>query len=468
MLAAESFDSLYAAIEAANSGSGSNTIELSEDITLSAALPPITGEITIEGNGHRIDGELRHRLFDVNGGRLTINDLTLAWGFADNGGAMRLRNGAQVTVSNVNFDTNLATNGGAISMSTDNVSLVVERSSFVKNSADEYGDAIHAFRGTASITNSSFVKNKGSVAGGAIYAINRRVTVANSTFSENKSGAGGGAFDLIQGEFTFTHLTFVGNRSETGTGNAINRISGNVYLRNSILAKGAYGGSGDECEGRLQQNVGNLSRDGSCLVRPIKDALLGELTGSPAYYPLLDFSPAVDAADPQFCLETDQIGTPRPQGGGCDVGALESTIARPAQDPLIPPPPCPLSDQIIAANTDAPSGGCRAGNRADSISLDRDITLASTLPAITSDITIEGNGHTISGNKRFRIFDVDGGKLTVNNLTLTEGWTSAAGGAIEVQNFGQLIINNSHFINNFAYGGGAVALQYSKRAADDQ
>ena len=253
----------------------------------------------------------------------------------------------------------------------------------------------------------------------------------------------------------------MGNRSETGTGNAINRISGNVYLRNSILAKGAYGGSGDECEGRLQQNVGNLSRDGSCLVRPIKDALLGELTGSPAYYPLLDFSPAVDAADPQFCLETDQIGTPRPHGGGCDVGALESTIARPAQDPLIPPPPCPLSDQIIAANTDAPSGGCRAGNGANSISLDRDITLASKLPAITSDITIEGNGHTISGNKRFRIFDVDGGKLTVNNLTLTEGWTSAAGGAIEVQNFGQLIINNSHFINNFAYVGGAVALQYS-------
>ena len=171
-------------------------------------------------------------------------------------------------------------------MSNDNVSLVVDRSSFVKNKADEYGGAIHAFRGTASITNSSFVKNKGSVAGGAIYAINRKVTVANSTFSENKSGAGGGAFDLIQGEFTFTHLTFVGNRSETGTGNAINRISGNVYLRNSILAKGTYGGSGDECEGRLQQNVGNLSRDGSCLVRPIEDALLGELTGSPAYLPV--------------------------------------------------------------------------------------------------------------------------------------------------------------------------------------
>ena len=113
--------------------------------------------------------------------------------------------------------------------------------------------------------------------------------------------------DLVSGEFTFTHLTFVGNQSDTGTGNAISRISGNVYLRNSILADGKHG---DECEGKLQQNVGNLSRDGSCNMRTIGDALLGELTGSPAYYPLLDSSPALDAADPQYCLEADQSGTP--------------------------------------------------------------------------------------------------------------------------------------------------------------
>ena len=103
------------------------------------------------------------------------------------------------------------------------------------------------FRGEASITNSSFVRNRGPV-GGAIYAINRKVGVANSTFSENQSGAGGGALDLVAGEFTLTHLTFVGNKSDTGAGNAINRISGSVYLRNSILGDGDYG---DECEGGL-------------------------------------------------------------------------------------------------------------------------------------------------------------------------------------------------------------------------
>ena len=454
--AATDYDSLAAAIQAANSSSEVSIMTLTADITLSEALPAITGTITIEGNGHTIDGDGKYRIFDVSGGRLSVNSLTFTRGAAENGGAIRLRDGAKVTVTRSNFNLNEATNGGAISMVDDNVSLSVDGSGFVRNSVKDYGGAIHALRGEASITSSSFVKNKAPV-GGAIYASNRKVSVANSTFSENQSGAGGGALDLVSGEFTLTHLTFEGNRSGTGTGSAINRISGRVYLRNSILADGDHG---DECEGKLQQNVGNLSRDGSCLVTPVGDALLGELTGSPAYYPLLDDSPALDVADPQYCLETDQLGTPRPQGGGCDVGAIESTSARRAQQPVVPPPPCPLADRIIAANTDAPSGGCRAGSGADIITLDEDIRLWSGLPAITSDITIEGNGHTISGNKRFRIFNVDGGKLTVNNLTLTEGWTRGEGGAIEVQNAGQAIINNSQFSKNFARLGGAVALQY--------
>ena len=440
-------------------GTSHDIITLSEDITLREALPPITGTITIEGNGHTISGDFRHRIFDVVGGRLTVNGLTLTRGLAENGGAMQLRNGAKVTVTNATFNLNQATSGGAISMVDNDVNLVVDGSSFVKNLVTNYGGAIHALRGEASIRNSSFIQNRG-VVGGAIYAINRKVNVANSTFSENRSGAGGGALDLVSGEFTLTHLTFMGNRSDTGTGNSIKRISGNVYLRNSILADGDFG---DECEGILQQNVGNLSRDGSCSMQGLDDVRLGELTASPAYYRLLDDSPALDAADPQYCLDSDQLGTPRPQGGGCDVGAIESTTARPAQPPIEPPPPCLLANQIIAANTDAPSGGCRAGSGADVITLDEDIRLKSRLPAITSDITIEGNGHTISGSRRFRIFDVDGGTLKINNLRLTEGLTQANGGAIKVHNYGQATINNAHFSHHYASNGGAIYMEHPNR-----
>ena len=59
----------------------------------------------------------------------------------------------------------------------------------------------------------------------------------------------------------------------------------------------------------------------------MQDPMLGERVepedGSPAYFPLLADSRAIDAADDDYCPDTDQIGTARPQGAGCDVGAIE-------------------------------------------------------------------------------------------------------------------------------------------------
>ena len=68
--------------------------------------------------------------------------------------------------------------------------------------------------------------------------------------------------------------------------------------------------------------------------------------------------------------------------------------------------PAALADAIGAANNDAPTGGCQAGRGADLILLEADITLAAELPAITTNISIHGNGHTISGDEKFRIFQV--------------------------------------------------------------
>ena len=43
---------------------------------------------------------------------------------------------------------------------------------------------------------------------------------------------------------------------------------------------------------------------------------------TPTYVPGAS-SPAVDGADPAFCLDTEQRGYQRPFGAGCDVGAVE-------------------------------------------------------------------------------------------------------------------------------------------------
>ena len=54
------------------------------------------------------------------------------------------------------------------------------------------------------------------------------------------------------------------------------------------------------------------------------------LTGSPAYFPLMVDSPAVNAADQSVCTTADQIGTTRSQGPGCDIGAIEMIFAAPS------------------------------------------------------------------------------------------------------------------------------------------
>ena len=58
--------------------------------------------------------------------------------------------------------------------------------------------------------------------------------------------------------------------------------------------------------------------------------MLGDLVepevGSPAYLPFLEGSAAIDAAHPAYCRKTDQIGTERPQGGACDILAIEYVL----------------------------------------------------------------------------------------------------------------------------------------------
>ena len=282
--------------------------------------------------------------------------------------------------------------------------------------------------------------------------------IENSTFYNNSAKHDSGVLHAFGGNISLIHVTMVNNfltAPYSSSGNTITKQAfspgdSTVSLHNSIVA----GRGGEDCFGGVDHYSGNLSADGSCGFERSAAPRLGELTGSPAYLPLLDQSPAVDTADPEFCLETDQIGTARPQGGGCDIGAFESTTAMPGPTPT--PTICTLQDQIIAANTDRAYRSCPAGDGADTIYMVRDYVLSESLEEIKTDITIEGNGHTIDGNSRFGIFDVVGGKLTINNVTLTRGRGSRFGGAVSLQNGGTVIANDVRFIGNRASEGGAI------------
>ena len=378
------------------------------------------------------------------------------------GGAIRLMSNASASIDASVFTENISTYGGAISTASPGARLHVERSSFLFNHASYSGGAIGAVwmgGGISVVKSSSFVKNSAdNGGGGAIDAMKNQLEIANSTFSQNTAHNGGGLAIGEEATVTITHATFVDNTSKTGA-RAISKLGGQAYLRNSLISGD---GRGEDCVGVWDENIGNLSLDGSCADRPSDDARLGDINGSPAYYPLRDRSPAIDYADADYCLASDQRGSPRPQGGGCDIGAIEEAAAIAAEPTRVPPLVCTLAFQIIAANRDQAAGGCPAGSGVDTIVINKDIELYEPLPVITSHITIEGNGHSIDGDRQHRIFDVDGGKLTVRNLTMKHGRGSIEyGGAIRLQNGGRALVEASRFIDNQASYGGALFIGWT-------
>lgn len=382
-------------------------------------------------------------------------------GKAESGGAIRILGQSEVLISHSTLANNAAVYGGAVSQSGNHQTrLTVENSIFLNNRAEWHAGALEIVNGTVNIKNSSFQENHSDDYGGVISNAGSSTRIENSAFYNNSAKHDAGVVQVFGGDISLVHVTMVKDfltnpyspSGKTITKQALSPSGGKISLRNSIID----GRGGEECFGGVDQYSGNLSRDGSCGNERSPAPRLGKLTGSPAYLPLLDQSPAVDNADPEFCLETDQIGTARPQGGGCDIGAIESTTAAPA--PTATPSICTLQDQIIAANSDRAYKSCPAGKGADTIYMVRDYALSEPLADIKTNITIEGNGHTIDGNSRFRIFDVDGGRLTLNNMTLTRGK-----GAVRVLNGGQLIANDVRFINNQASDGdgGAISSMFA-------
>ena len=271
---------------------------MTSDIKLDRDLPPVTSQITIEGAGYSISGERKFRIFDVEGGDLTLNNLTLKEGSSPhkNGGAIKLHRGARVAVNNGIFEDNQAGWGGAIATKSGNVRLIINNSQFRNNAANSYGEASvtldqHALithaggailvdGGVIDIANSSFQGNRADFSGGALETHSGRTRVSNSTFSYNiANSSGGGAIYIGGGDNTLTHLTLRNNRGYIGGGVY---QSGGVccgYINNIVSSSG-----GGDCRAWPIQKGGNLIGDRSCAPFLSGDPLLEIGTGDPVHY----------------------------------------------------------------------------------------------------------------------------------------------------------------------------------------
>jgi CSLREA domain-containing protein len=270
---------------------------------------------------------------------VTGNDATFS------GGGLNLTGSEGLTLTRTTISGNNAgSDGGGINNTSDSDPETITDSSIAGNTAARNGGGIyHTASGGPTpglvLTRTTVSGNTATGgSGGGIYNTGSPISVTNSTFSGNGApSAGGGAIHHTGGHVTATHVTFSGNSASQG--GAINQASPtNTTLKSTILAAGPSGGA---CNGSPGSAGNNIASDGTCgLAGPGDhsgvDPLLGPLApnGGPTQtHALLAGSPAIDAADNAACPPTDQRGTARPQGAGCDIGAFEVEVSGPDQAP---------------------------------------------------------------------------------------------------------------------------------------
>jgi filamentous hemagglutinin family protein len=84
------------------------------------------------------------------------------------------------------------------------------------------------------------------------------------------------------------------------------------------------------------------------------------------------------------------------------------------------------------------------------------INLSSEVSWATDNLTIDGNGGTVTGTTSSRVFNISANNATVQNITIRDGTASGNGGGILHSGSGLLAVNNAVVTNNAAGRGGGI------------
>jgi predicted outer membrane repeat protein len=273
-----------------------------------------------------------------------ISDSTFFQNRADNaGGGIYAVTAGTITIQRSSIWNNVAESIGGGGLDSSGATVLIEGSGFAGNEADVGGGvAIREFSGypagALTVRNSAFNGNSSSFAasgGGGIFVnvggVGVDAIIENSTIHANTSANfGGGIMAMQTSRVTLRHATITGNSGANGA---------NVYVAArpltstaSIIGEQAGGGASCGSPSGFVSNGANISSDASCGFTAATDLQnaaslgLGPHTdnggGTPSRLPDAT-SPAVARAGNPCSLATDQRGQARPQGVGCESGAVE-------------------------------------------------------------------------------------------------------------------------------------------------
>ena len=314
--------SLRATVAAATA---SDTVTIPAGSYVLATPVVVDKTLTLQGAGARstiLDGGFTTRLLTLQppAGQVTIQGVRITRGkVAGPGGGIYslvpliLRDSALVG--------NQATAGPGGGLYQGSV-LTMERTLLAGNSApaSDGGGVELAPAGapTSTIRSSTITQNSASGSGGGINVDNSSaqfLNIVNSTLDANTlSGSGQG------GNFRAWTSTTVRMRN-TWTGHGVAGSGPNCYQAGSafVISQGNNAQDGNDAECHFNgANGDKVNVDDK--FTPLQDNGGPSDTLAPGAG-----SPLLDAGDGATCAATDQRGLARPQGAGCDIGAVERT-----------------------------------------------------------------------------------------------------------------------------------------------
>ena len=244
----------------------------SGDSSYSSGIP-INKQLTINGNGHTIDGSNSARIFSVSGSNVVLRNITFTHAPIYYDGSVVNSNGYNLNIDNCTFKDNNAQYGliltsgyyfsltnsqflnnrayGATTLYCISPYSTIDNCTFTGNTATyESGGAVYMYGGSSTIKNSVFTNNTakttgGHRGGGALYIYGNYVTVDNCEFYNNsQTGNTGGALYWGGQYGTLKNNKFINNTNYVTDGGAVtvlgfyNTLYNNYYESNSALGRG--------------------------------------------------------------------------------------------------------------------------------------------------------------------------------------------------------------------------------------
>jgi len=501
-------------------GSGTDDIVFSVNgtITPTTVLPTITTSLNVTGNGAgllTISGNNAQRVFVINGGTVSINNLTAANGFnAVQAGAI-YNTAPATTLSGIIVTNSVSGQGGGLQ---NDGTMTINNSSFINNTATSFAAGVSNF-GTLTVSNSIFSGNVSQSDSGGI-GNNGNLTVADSTFTVNTAPSFGSAINHSGGgSFSVTRSTMTGNLASAAISvdsSAVSNISNSTFFNNGRTAinansllnlinctisgnrSGAINMTGG-ASATLINNIiaGNTNAAGTSQLdiqlsggsintansfnnivgtggaggltngtngnqvgvslANVRLLPLGSYGGSVQTMPIRPNSPARNAGTNTGAPATDARGFNRPQATTTDIGAFEIQ-----------------TNSIVTNTNNSGTGSLRdvvavvaSGEivqfETPTFDTAQTILLSSGQINLTRNTTIYGNGanllsvqNTASVSPTSRVFSVlNLLTVTFEGMTITGGSSVLGGSGINTTN-GTVTVNNCYIHSNStaAYGAG--------------